>query len=228
MGGGVMPTVLVTGCDTGLGVEFARQYAKDGWHVLAACLDPRNAHETAAITGDIEVVGLDVTDHGAIAALAERLGGRPIDILLSNAGIGRPHPPFGATDYANWRRILETNLMGPMKLAETFVENVAASELKVMAFVSSRMGSIALNNSGGSYAYRSSKAGLNMVVKGLAVDLAPRQISVIALHPGWAATEPGGRVPVAESVAGMRGVLRRAGRHHTGIFQTYHDQPLPW
>jgi NAD(P)-dependent dehydrogenase (short-subunit alcohol dehydrogenase family) len=127
-----------------------------------------------------------------------------------------------------WQRILQTNLIGPMKMAESFVEQVARSDLKMMAFVSSRMGSITLNNSGGSYAYRSSKAGLNMVVKTLAVDLAPRGICVLALHPGWAATEPGGRVPVAESVAGMRGVIHRAGRHHTGSFVTYHDQPLPW
>jgi NAD(P)-dependent dehydrogenase (short-subunit alcohol dehydrogenase family) len=223
-----MATIVITGCDTGLGVEFARQYAAEGNKVYATCLDPGTALETRAIPGDVEVLKLDMTDHADIAALSAALAGRPVDILLNNAGIGRPHPPFGETDYANWRRILETNLIGPMKLAETLVENVAASELKIMAFVSSRMGSIALNQSGGSYAYRSSKAGLNMVVKGLAVDLAPRHISVIALHPGWAATEPGGRVPVAESVAGMRGVLHRAGRHHTGIFQTYHDQPLPW
>ncbi|WP_089176122.1 SDR family oxidoreductase [Bosea sp. AS-1] len=223
-----MATIVITGCDTGLGVEFARQYAAEGNKVYATCLDPGTALETRAIPGDVEVLKLDMTDHADIAALSATLAGRPVDILLNNAGIGRPHPPFGETDYANWRRILETNLIGPMKLAETLVENVAASELKIMAFVSSRMGSIALNQSGGSYAYRSSKAGLNMVVKGLAVDLAPRHISVIALHPGWAATEPGGRVPVAESVAGMRGVLHRAGRHHTGIFQTYHDQPLPW
>ncbi|CAD5272238.1 conserved hypothetical protein [Bosea sp. 62] len=223
-----MATIVITGCDTGLGVEFARQYAAEGHKVFATCLSPETAHETRAIVGDVEVKKLDMTDHAGIAAFAASLGGRPVDILLNNAGIGRPHPPFGETDYANWRRILETNLIGPMKLVETLVENVAASELKMMAFVSSRMGSIALNQSGGSYAYRSSKAGLNMVVKGLAVDLAPRHISVIALHPGWAATEPGGRVPVAESVAGMRGVIHRAGRHHTGIFQTYHDQPLPW
>jgi NAD(P)-dependent dehydrogenase (short-subunit alcohol dehydrogenase family) len=127
-----------------------------------------------------------------------------------------------------WQRIFQTNLVGPMKMAESFVGQVARSDLKMMAFVSSRMGSITLNNSGGSYAYRSSKAGLNMVVKTLAVDLAPRGICVLALHPGWAATEPGGRVPVAESVAGMRGVIHRAGRHHTGSFVTYHDQPLPW
>lgn len=223
-----MATIVITGCDTGLGVEFARQYAAEGHKVYATCLSPETAQETRAIPGDVEVQKLDMTDHAGIAAFAAALGGRPVDILLNNAGIGRPHPPFGETDYANWRRILETNLIGPMKLVETLVENVAASELKMVAFVSSRMGSIALNQSGGSYAYRSSKAGLNMVVKGLAVDLAPRHISVIALHPGWAATEPGGRVPVEESVAGMRGVIHRAGRHHTGIFQTYHDQPLPW
>lgn len=223
-----MPTIVITGCDTGLGVEFARQYAAEGHRVLATCLNPDTAHDTRAIKGNVEVMKLDMTDHGDIAALGRHLAGAPVDILVSNAGIGRPHPPFGQTDYDNWRRILETNLIGPMKLAETLVNNIAAGELKIMAFVSSRMGSIALNNSGGSYAYRSSKAGLNMMVKGLAVDLAPRQISVIALHPGWAATEPGGRVPVAESVSGMRGVIHRAGRHHTGIFQTYSDQPLPW
>jgi NAD(P)-dependent dehydrogenase (short-subunit alcohol dehydrogenase family) len=223
-----MATILITGCDTGLGVEFARQYAADGHKVYATCLNPDTAHETHAITGDITVPKLDMTDHAGIEAFVAGLGGAPVDIFLSNAGIGRPHPPLGETDYGSWRRILETNLIGPMKLAECLVENVAASELKMMAFVSSRMGSIALNSSGGSYAYRSSKAGLNMIVKTLAVDLAPRHISVIALHPGWAATEPGGRVPVPESVAGMRGVIHRAGRHHTGIFQTYHDQPLPW
>jgi NAD(P)-dependent dehydrogenase (short-subunit alcohol dehydrogenase family) len=223
-----MATVLVTGCDTGLGVEFARQYAADGHRVIATCLDPARATETGAIKGNIEVVKLDVTDHPAIEALAQRMAGEPLDILLSNAGIGNPHPPFGKTDYVLWRRMLETNLIGPMKMAESFVEHVARSELKMMAFVSSRMGSIALNNSGASYGYRSSKSGLNMIVKTLAVDLASRRICVIALHPGWAATEPGGRVPVAESVAGMRGVIRRAGPHHTGSYVTYHDQPLPW
>jgi NAD(P)-dependent dehydrogenase (short-subunit alcohol dehydrogenase family) len=223
-----MATVLVTGCDTGLGVEFARQYAADGHRVIATCLDPSSAQATAQIRGDIELTKLDVTDHAAIEALSQRLAGETIDILLNNAGIGRPHPPFGKTDYAMWRRILDTNLIGPMKIVECFVEQVARSELRMMAFVSSRMGSIALNNSGGSYAYRSSKAGLNMIVKTLAVDLAPRSICVLALHPGWAQTEPDGRVPVAESVSGMRGVIQRAGRHHTGSFVTYNDQPLPW
>jgi NAD(P)-dependent dehydrogenase (short-subunit alcohol dehydrogenase family) len=223
-----MPTVLITGCDTGLGVEFARQYAAEGYRVLATCLDPERALMTGAIGGEISLLKLDLTDHGAIEALAGKLGDQSIDILVSNAGIVRPHPGFGETDYANWRRILEVNLIGPMKLAESLVDHVARSELKVMAFVSSRMGSIGLNLTGGSYAYRSSKAGLNAVVKSLAVDLAPRGICCLALHPGWAKTEPGARVEVDASVAGMRGVIHRAGRHHTGSFLTYADQPLPW
>jgi NAD(P)-dependent dehydrogenase (short-subunit alcohol dehydrogenase family) len=223
-----MATVFITGCDTGLGVEFARQYAADGYRVIASCLDPSSARETAGIRGNIELVKLDVTDHGEIEALSKRLADDAVDILLNNAGIARPHPPFGQTDYTNWRRILEANLIGPMKMAESFVEHIARSDQKMMAFVSSRMGSIELNNFGASYAYRSSKAGLNMIVKTLAIDLAPRGICALALHPGWAATEPGGRVPVAETVAGMRGVIHRAGPHHTGSFVTYHDQPLPW
>ena len=223
-----MPTVLITGCDTGLGLEFARQYAAERYRVFATCLDPDTADAARAIEGDVRVLKLDVSDLATIDALAGELRNEPIDILLSNAGIGRPHPPFGQTDYAHWRRILDVNLIGPMKLAEAFVEHVAASEMKVMAFLSSRMGSIALNMTGGSYAYRSSKAGLNAVVKGLAIDLQPRHILVLALHPGWAKTEPGARVDVDRSVAGMRAVIQRCSRHETGCFFAFNDTMLPW
>jgi NAD(P)-dependent dehydrogenase (short-subunit alcohol dehydrogenase family) len=223
-----MPTVLITGCDTGLGVEFARQYAAEGYRVFATCLDPNTADATRKIKGDVRVLKLDVSDLAAIDALADDLHSEPIDILVSNAGLGKHHPPFGKTDYAYWHRILDVNLIGPMKLAEAFVEHVAASQMKVMAFVSSRMGSIALNITGGSYAYRSSKAGLNAVVKGLAVDLQPRHILVLALHPGWAKTEPGARVDVDRSVAGMRAVIQRCSRHETGCFFAFNDTMLPW
>jgi NAD(P)-dependent dehydrogenase (short-subunit alcohol dehydrogenase family) len=223
-----MPTCLITGCDTGLGVEFARQYAAEGYRVLATCLDPDTASATRAIRGDVRLLKLDVSDLKAIEALADELKGEPIDILLSNAGLGKHHPPFGRTDYAQWQRILDVNLIGPMKLAETFVEHVASSSMKVMAFVSSRMGSIALNMTGGSYAYRSSKAGLNAVVKSLAVDLQSRGILVLALHPGWAKTEPGARVDVDRSVGGMRAVIQRCSRHETGSFFAFNDTLLPW
>jgi NAD(P)-dependent dehydrogenase (short-subunit alcohol dehydrogenase family) len=159
-----MPTVLITGCDTGLGVEFARQYAAEGCRVFATCVDPDSAKAARAIKGDVRVLKLDVSDLAAIDALAGEIT-EPIDILVSNAGLGKHHPGFGSTDYDQWQRILAVNLMGPMRLAEAFVQHVARSSMKVMAFVSSRMGSIALNLTGGSYAYRSSKAGLNAVVK---------------------------------------------------------------
>jgi NAD(P)-dependent dehydrogenase (short-subunit alcohol dehydrogenase family) len=223
-----MPTVLVTGCDTGLGVEFARQYAAEGCRVYATCLDPEKAQATRAISGDVRVLKLDISDLAATDALARELASEPIDILLSNAGLGKHHPGFGRTDYGEWRRILDVNLIGPMRLAEAFVEHVARSSMKVMAFVSSRMGSIALNLTGGSYAYRSSKAGLNAVVKSLAVDLQPKGILVLALHPGWAKTEPGARVDVDRSVAGMRAVIQRCSRHETGSFFAFNDTLLPW
>ena len=226
-----MPTVLVTGCDTGLGVEFARQYAAAGCTVLATCLDPDTATATRAIAGDVRVMKLDVSDLCAIDALAAELRGEPIDILVSNAGIGRPHPPFGHTDYPLWQRMLAVNLIGPVKLAEAFVEHVAASRMKVMAFVSSRMGSIALNLTGGSYGYRSSKAGLNAVVKSLAVDLAPREILVLALHPGWAQTDMGGdnaTVPVGDAVAGLLRVIDGASAADSGGFRDWRGETLPW
>jgi NAD(P)-dependent dehydrogenase (short-subunit alcohol dehydrogenase family) len=223
-----MPSVLITGCDTGLGPEFARQYAAEGYRVFATCLDPDSAAAARSLKGDVRVLKLDVSDHGGIEALAAELRGEPIDILLSNAGLGKHHPPFGRTDYAMWQRILEVNLIGPMKLAETFVEHVAASSMKVMAFVSSRMGSITLNLTGGSYAYRASKTGLNAIVKSLAVDLQHRGILVLALHPGWAKTEPGARVDVDRSVAGMRAVIERCSRHETGSFFAFNDTLLPW
>jgi NAD(P)-dependent dehydrogenase (short-subunit alcohol dehydrogenase family) len=128
-----MPTVFITGCDRGLGLEFTRQYAAAGCRVHATCLDPAGAKEVHAIEGDVRVVKLDISDHAAIDRLASEITAEPIDILVSNAGIARPHPGFGATEYAQWRRILEVNLIGPMKLAEAFVEHVAASEMKVMA-----------------------------------------------------------------------------------------------
>jgi NAD(P)-dependent dehydrogenase (short-subunit alcohol dehydrogenase family) len=218
-------TVLVTGCDRGIGHEFVRQYAADGAHVIAVGLAPDAPSIEGAWPGDVEYRQLDVTDHAAIERLATALSGRPIDITIHNAGIGRPHPPFGKTDYALWRRMLEVNLLSPLKITEALLENVVASNMKTIAFISSRMGSIALNNSGGSYAYRSSKAGLNMVVKSLAVDLAPRGVCVLSLHPGRV---PSAALPLERSVSEMRDVIARSGPHQTGAYLTHNDQLLPW
>jgi len=169
-----------------------------------------------------------VTDFGAVEALARELAGEAIDLLVSNAALARMNPPFGSTDYPTMRRIIETNAIAPLHLAECFVEHVAGSELRAMAFISSRMGSITLNTTGGAYAYRASKAALNAFARSMAMDLRERGITVLALHPGWAKTEPGARVEVDDSVRGMRRVIHRASAHETGSFYMFNDTVLPW
>ncbi|MDP9198136.1 MAG: SDR family NAD(P)-dependent oxidoreductase, partial [Pseudomonadota bacterium] len=159
-------TVLVTGANRGLGLEFVRQYAEDGWQVHAACRAPDSARELKQLesrsAGRIRVLALDVLDASSVKAAAQTLHGEPIDLLLNNAGVGSPPgQKIGSLDYAAWARVLDANVLGPARMIEAFVDNVAKSRDKRIVTVTSLMGSIADNSSGGSYAYRSSKAGVN-------------------------------------------------------------------
>lgn len=223
-----MATVLITGCDRGLGEEFALQYATRGDRVIATCLDPEAFSRKHRLGANVEPVRLDVTDEAAVLQLAAQLYGVAIDVLINNAGIPGPHPVLEETDLTLWRSMLEVNLIAPFVISKAFAEHVAQSEQKVIAFITSRMGSISLNNTGRSYAYRSSKAGLNMVMKSLAIDLGPRQICVLGIHPGNVTVEPGRGLTVSESVASMRGVIDHSGPHQTGTFYSYNGQILPW
>ncbi len=231
-----MPTVLITGANRGLGLEFARQYAADGWRVHATRRDPAGAEALNATAseaaGAVTVHPLDVTDDGHIAALARALGGEAIDVLVNNAGVfGGRHREFGAIDYDRWEHALRVNTLGPMRMAEAFVEHVARSERKVIASISSQLGSIADNTSGGAYIYRSTKAALNAVVKSLSVDLAERGITVVALHPGWVATDMGGaNAPLnpPDSVRGMRAVIEGLTPVDNGKFLSHDGGEIAW
>lgn len=223
-----MATVLITGCDRGLGEEFALQYAASGYRVIATCLDPDAFTEKHGPGLNVELVRLDVTNETAVLQLAVQLDGVAIDVLINNAGIPGPHPVLGETDLTLWRSMLEVNLIAPFVVSTAFAGHVARSEQKVIAFITSRMGSIGLNNTGRSYAYRSSKAGLNMVMKSLAIDLGPRQICVLGVHPGNVTVEPGRGLTLPESVASMREVIDHSGPHQTGTFYNYNGQILPW
>ena len=239
-----MPTVLVTGAARGLGLEFVRQYAADGWRVLAAVRDPGAAAQLARLAapteGRVTVHALDVTDAGSVAALATSLRGLPIDVLLNNAGTmgaqsfathGVAVQRFGTSDYADWEHVFRVNVFGPMRMAEAFVEHVAASERKVIATLTSVVGSIASNRSGGMYAYRSSKAAANAVMKSMALDLARHGIVAVPIHPGWARTDMGGaNAPVdpADSVAGVRRLIDGLTKEHAGRFWQYDGAELPW
>ena len=226
-----MPTVLITGANRGLGLEFARQYAARGWAVLACCRAPAEARELTAIRG-AEVHALDVRDLDAIAALARTLKGRPIDVLLNNAGVYGPQKmTLGRIDYAAWQEVLAVNTLAPARMAECFVENVAASERKLIACVSSKMGSIAANAEGRHYLYRSSKAALNAVVKSLSIDLRDRGVIVVTLHPGWVRTDMGGAeadLEIPASVAGVVGVLDKVGIADSGRFFDYDGSEIAW
>ena len=229
------PTILITGANRGIGLELSGQFAEDGWQVLACCRNPADAGELQALSGKhpaIEIHALDVTDYEQMTALSNQLVGRTIDVLLSNAGIyGSKGVGFGGVDPEEWRQVFEVNTIAPLMLVQAFVEQVAASQQKLVAIISSKVGSIADNSSGGSYVYRSSKTAVNQVVKCLSNDLAERGIAAISLHPGWVQTEMGGpnaEISTNESVSGLKNILQSAGTAQNGQFIEFNGDHIPW
>ena len=227
-----MPTVLITGANRGLGLEYARQYADDGWRVIATCRVPETAMELTRIRGEVEIRALDIGNQEQIHALANSLRKEAIDLLLNNAGIYGPRPSrLGNIEYDTWESVMRINVMAPLKVCESFSIHVANSELKKIAIMSSKMGSIDDNNSGGSYVYRSTKAALNAVMKSLSIDLASNGISVAILHPGWVRTDmggPSGLIDVFESVSGLRKVIERLNLENSGRFYNFDGSEINW
>ena len=227
-----MPTVMITGSNRGLGLECARQYADEGWRVIATCRNPGNAIKLASLKGELEIHALDISDHGQILSLADSLRREAIDLLLNNAGIFDPSPSHLVDiDYKDWENFIRINVMSPLMICATFSDHVAASNLKKIAIMSSKMGSIEDNNSGGSYIYRSTKAALNAVMKSLSIDLAPRGISVAILHPGWVRTDmggPNGLIDAPESVNGLLKVIKDLNLKNSGRFYSYDGSEIAW
>ena len=209
-----MPTALITGTGRGLGTELARQYVEEGWHVIGT-----------------ERRELEMTNRGQIREFAAGLKGKPIDLLFCNAGTYGPRGmSLGRLDYDAWEEVLRVNLLGPAALIEALVDNVAASERKTIAVMSSRLGSIA-EASGSSFLYATSKAALNALAKGLSVTLASRGIVVVALSPGWVRTDMGGEnapLSAEASVKGLRTVLSRLTAADTGKFLSHDGAEIRW
>jgi NAD(P)-dependent dehydrogenase (short-subunit alcohol dehydrogenase family) len=224
-----MPSVLITGASQGLGLEFARQYAADGWRVHACCRDPRGA--VAEIAGDVSLHALDVTDGGAVKALARALDGEALDLLVNNAGIMGRGQQLGGIEAPGWEKVLRVNSVAPIMVSEALLPNLRRAGAGRIAMLTSRMGSIADNTSGGMYAYRSSKAALNAAARSLALDLAGDGIIVLLLHPGWVRTDmggPGGQIEAPESVSGLRRVIAGAKIADSGAFYAYDGRQIPW
>lgn len=230
-------TVLITGANRGLGLEFATQFAADGWRIIACCRQPDHAESLHSLKNihqaRLRIHQLDLADFTAIDRLAGILREEPIDLLINNAGV---YPPaqqgeFGHINYDAWLDTLRINTLAPLKMAEAFVTHLERSRLKTLAIITSKMGSIADNQRGGSYPYRTSKAAVNMVAKSLAIDLAPRGITTILLHPGWVQTRmggPGALISTQQSVTGMRAVLNQITPDDSGKFFAYDGQLIPW
>lgn len=230
-------TLLITGANRGLGLEFVKQYAADGWRIFACCRHPETATELETISqqnqGLITVHKLDVADFVQIESLAAELAGQELDVLLNNAGIypDATSGGLGATNYDGWARAFRVNTMAPLKMAETFASHLARGTQKKIINITSKMGSISDNTSGGAYIYRSSKTALNMVVKSLAVDLAPRGIATALLHPGWVLTDMGGPnalISTEQSISGMRQVIARLSLKDSGKFYGYDGKEISW
>jgi NAD(P)-dependent dehydrogenase (short-subunit alcohol dehydrogenase family) len=224
-----MSTVLITGANRGLGVEFARQFAAAGATVLAACRDPRQAAALTPITG-IELCELDVSSASSVAALAVALKGRAIDILINNAG----RLSAGQAEHNDPEAVLamfRTNALGPLMLSEALIDNLAGSTRRLIVTISSDLGSLSGNASGGNLGYRVSKAAVNMVMRTLAVELKPRNISCVLLTPGWVRTDMGGsNAPLSptQSVTGMCRVIERLGPRDTGRWLDHSGQECNW
>ena len=225
--------VLITGANRGIGLEFTKQYADDGWNVLACCRHPQSAMQLQALAKanpNIKILGLDVADFAQIDALALQLKDTPIDLLINNAGV-YPASSFGEVDYDDWLEGFKINSMAPLKMAEAFVQQITRSQLKKIATITSKMGSIDDNTSGASYSYRSSKCAVNMVMKSLSIDLRPYGISTITLHPGWVQTDmggPNGLINVQTSVTGLRKQIADLNLTTTGNFIAYNGQEINW
>jgi NAD(P)-dependent dehydrogenase (short-subunit alcohol dehydrogenase family) len=228
-----MHTTLITGANRGIGLEFTKQYAADGWHVLACCRHPQSAIDLqvlAQANNNIQINALDVADFAQIDALALQLKNESIDLLINNAGV-YPSSSFGDTDYSEWAEGFKINSMAPLKMAEAFVQHITRSQLKKIATLSSKMGSIDDNGSGESYSYRASKCAVNMVMKSLSIDLKPYGICAITLHPGWVQTDMGGNnalINTHTSVTGMRNVIADLNLNNTGQFIAYDGKHINW
>ena len=221
---------LVTGASRGIGLELVRQLAARGETVHAAVRDPDN-DDLRAIAG-VRTHRLDVSDDASVAGLARELAETPLDLLINNAGVyGGSQQSLRGVDYADAARTYETNALGPLRVSLALLPNLRRGAGKKLAHITSGMGSIADNTSGGFYGYRMAKAALNMMSRSLAVDLRGDKIVSIVINPGWVQTEmggPGAPTPVAESVRGILRAIDEATITESGEFLDYKGGRYPW
>lgn len=238
-GDAYMPTVLITGSNRGIGLEFAKQYAARGWNVIATTRKPEKAEALKALAeehGNVMIEQLDVTNFDQVDALAAKYSGKPIDLLLHNAGIsgGAKAQIFTAMDYDAFAKVLEVNTIAPLKISEAFYPHVAASRDKKIVTISSTEGLIGEVNRPSLYFLRSSKAAVNMIMVNLALQLKRKGISVAMVNPGPTDTDLMAGMPkkmlrpTSVSVADMIRNIDRLTVETSGSFFNDDGTIVPW
>lgn len=228
--------VLITGANRGIGLEMVRFSMEQGWRVFACCRNPHNADRLFNIAklsnGQISVHIADMLELSTLQALSYELRNDPVDMLINNAGIyGSDKNKFGNVDVESWQQAFQINSIAPLKMVEAFSEQLLMGKQKVVACMSSKMGSMADNGYGNSYIYRSSKAALNAVIKSLSIDLKEQGIISVALHPGWVKTDMGGadaEITTRECVEQLFSNMSSLTIEDSGRFIDIDGSDIPW
>ena len=230
-----MATILVTGANRGLGIEFVEQYLNEGNDVIATYRNENSSMDLIEMGNErsnLKLLQLDVSSNKSLNSFAENLGDSPIDIFINNAGVYGPrNSSFGNVDEENWIPAIKINAIAPILLTQLIIKNIRSGADKKLIYITSKMGSIDDNKGGGVYVYRSSKTALNAVVKSLSVDLENEGIVVALIHPGWVKTDMGGPNALIErdtSVRGMTEVISNLDISSTGKFYNYDGKVIPW
>jgi short-subunit dehydrogenase len=215
-------------------IEFVKQLLKQDYEIIATCRNPSQAsdlQQLQIIYNNLSMLKLDVTNIKDIQDVKQQIGDKPIDLFISNVGISvKKEPSLGNVDIQDYQNHFLTNAISPIKLLATFAENIIASNEKKFIALSSRMGSISDNSSGGYYAYRGSKAALNAMLYSAAVDLRNHGVKVLLLHPGWVKTDMGGQnaqLEVSDSVSSLLEIIN-SDEYKTGSYVSFNGQEIAW
>lgn len=231
-----MPSILITGTNRGIGLELAKLYTSKQWQVHACCRSPEATTQLQNIATkhtNLHLHKLDINNNEQRKALADKLTQEPIDILFNNAGIygNWDYQSFGNTHEEEWINAFQTNVIATMKMMESFATHVAHSEKRIIVNMSSKMGSMDDNGSGGSYIYRSCKAAVNAITVSAAKDLSRNDITVIAQHPGWVRTDmggPQGEISASTCASNIAYILEQLSIDDSGRFIDIDGSTIPW
>ena len=228
-------SILITGTNRGIGLEFVKHYIKNNEKVIATCRNRNSAKDLLELentTNNLSLVELDVSNPNSINNFTSKIAGLPIDTFISNAGVSGPkNIEFGNFDAKEWLDVFNINTIAPLIITQKILKNLRLGKDKKLVFISSKVGSIEDNTSGGMYIYRTSKTALNQVIKSLSIDFKDENFIAVALHPGWVQTDMGGPnalIDTKTSVKGLIEVIDSLTLKNSGKFYNYDGSPIPW